>query len=61
MMVRRLLNELKEIKAKLIAAELALLKSERATRKDIKRVKMALKEYKKGKTTPLTKFYIVSL
>jgi hypothetical protein len=35
-----------------------LLKSERTTRKDIKRVKAALKEYKEGKTIPLTKFYL---
>jgi vancomycin permeability regulator SanA len=55
MMVRRTLNELKEIKAKLVAIELGLLKSERATRKDIKRVKAALKEYKEGKTILLNK------
>jgi len=55
MIIRRLLNELKEIKAKLIAVELALLKSERATRKDIKRIKAALKEYKDGKTISLNK------
>jgi hypothetical protein len=35
-----------------------LLNSERASKKEIKRVKMALKEYKEGKTIPLTKFYI---
>ena len=56
MMVIRTLNELKEIKDKLVAIELGLLKSERATRKDIKRVKAALKEYKEGKTIPLSKF-----
>jgi ubiquitin len=58
MMVRRLLNELKKVKVKLVAIQLALLKSERATRKDIKRVKAALKEYKEGKTIPLSKLFL---
>jgi ribosomal protein L29 len=58
MMVIRLLNELKKIKFKLVAIQLALLKSERATRKDIKRVKAALKEYKEGKTIPLSKLVL---
>jgi len=32
-----------------------LLKSERSSKKEIKRVKAALKEYKEGKTIPLNK------
>jgi len=58
METQKLLNELEEIKARLINLELLLIKSEKASKRDIKRVKMALKEYKEGKTIPLTKFYL---
>jgi hypothetical protein len=58
MMIRRVLNELEKDKTRLINLNLTLLKSEKATKKEIKRVKMALKEYKEGKTIPLTKFYL---
>jgi hypothetical protein len=58
MMIRRVLNELEKIKTRLINLNLTLLKSEKATKKEIKRVKATLKEYKDGKTISLTKFYI---
>jgi hypothetical protein len=58
MMIRRVLNGLEKVKTRLINLSLTLLKSEKATKKEIKRVKAALKEYKKGKTTPVTKFYL---
>jgi hypothetical protein len=49
------LNELGEIKTRLINLELLLIKSEKASKRDIRRVKMALNEYKEGKTIPLSK------
>jgi hypothetical protein len=55
METQKLLNELEEIKTRLINLELLLIKSEKASKRDIKRVKMALKEYKEGKTIPLSK------
>jgi hypothetical protein len=56
METQKLLNELEEIKTRLINLELLLIKSEKASKRDIKRVKIALKEYKEGKTIPLSKF-----
>jgi hypothetical protein len=58
MVLRRLLDELEKIKTRVINMGVNLLNSERASKKEIKRVKMALKEYKEGKTIPLTKFYL---
>jgi len=55
METQKLLSELEEIKARLINLELLLIKSEKASKKDVKRVKMALKEYKDGKTISLNK------
>ena len=55
MVTQKLLNELEEIKTRLINLELLLIKSEKASKRDIKRVKIALKEYKEGKTIPLSK------
>ena len=58
MVLRRLLNELEKIKTRVINMRVNLLKYERSSKKEIKRVKMSLKEYKEGKTIPLTKFYL---
>ena len=58
MVLRRLLNELEKIKTRVINMGVNLLKYERSSKKEIKRVKMSLKEYKEGKTIPLTKFYL---
>ena len=55
METQKLLNELEEIKTRLTTLELLLIKSEKASKIDIRRVKMALKEYKEGKTIPLSK------
>jgi hypothetical protein len=55
METQKLLNELEEIKTRLINLELLLIKYEKASKRDIKRVKIALKEYKEGKTIPLSK------
>lgn len=45
-----LLNEIEEIKVRLITIETTLIKSERPTKEDVKAVKEALAEYRKGKT-----------
>jgi len=58
MVLRRLLNELEKIKTRVINMGVNLLRYERSSKKEIKRVKMSLKEYKEGKTIPLTKFYL---
>jgi hypothetical protein len=58
MVLRRLLNKLEKIKTRVINMGVNLLKYERSSKKEIKRVKMSLKEYKEGKTIPLTKFYL---
>jgi hypothetical protein len=55
---QKLLNELEEIKRRLINLESTLLKSEKSSKRDIKRVKLALKEYGEGKSIPLGKLYI---
>jgi len=55
MVLRRLLNELEKIKARVINMRVNLLKSERSSKKEIKRVKIALKEYEEGKTILLNK------
>jgi len=60
METQKLLDELEEIKTRLINLELLLIKSEKASKKDIKRVKMALKEYKEGKTIPLPTVFLNS-
>lgn len=45
-----LLNEIEEIKARLISIETILIESEKPSKEDIKAVKEALAEYRKGKT-----------
>ncbi len=49
---RIIVDEIEEIKSRLISIETALIKSEKATKDDKKAVKEALEEYKKGKTIP---------
>jgi len=55
---QKLLNELEEIKRRLINLESTLLKSEKGSKRDIKRVKLALKEYREGKSIALSKLSI---
>lgn len=45
-----LLNEIEEIKTRLIAIETRILKTEKASKEDKKAVMESLKDYKKGKT-----------
>ncbi|MCX6819637.1 MAG: hypothetical protein NT129_06605 [Candidatus Aenigmarchaeota archaeon] len=47
-----LLNQIEEIKARLINIETDLIESEKPRKEDIKAIKRALLEYKKGKTVP---------
>jgi hypothetical protein len=54
---QKLIEQLEDIKIRLIALETSLLKHEKASKEDIKRAKEALKEYRKGKTIPLRKLY----
>jgi hypothetical protein len=46
----KLVNEIEDIKVRLISVETTLIESEKATREDEKAVKEALKEYEKGRT-----------
>lgn len=55
---QKLLEELEEIKARIILMEISLLKLEKATREDMEAVRLALKEYKEGKTIPFSKLSI---
>ena len=45
-----ILKEIESIKARLIAIEMHIIKSEKASKEDKKAVREALREYKKGKT-----------
>ena len=47
---KNLLNEIEEIKARLIYIELRLIESEMSSKEDVEAVKLALKEYKNQKT-----------
>ena len=46
-----LLNEIEDIKTRLIAIEMRIIKTEKASKDDKKAIREALKDYKKGKTT----------
>lgn len=48
---QNVVKEIEEIKARLITIETIFIKSEKPEREDVKAVKEALEEYKKGKTT----------
>ncbi len=47
-----LLDQIEEIKARLINIETILIESEKPRKEDLKAVKQALQEYRKGKTVP---------
>ena len=47
-----IVKELEDIKARIISVEMRFLESEEASKEDQEAVAEALKEYKKGKTTP---------
>lgn len=49
---QKILNEVEEIKVRVISLELSLMREEKPTKKDMKAVKSALKEYKEVKTIP---------
>jgi len=55
---QKLLSELEDIKTRLIFLEVRLLKSEKATKKDIEAAKLALKEYKEKRTIPFSKLFL---
>ncbi len=57
----KIVNEIEEIKARLISIETDLIESEPAEREDIEAVKEALDEYSKGKTTPFNRMRFPSL
>ena len=46
-----LLNEIEDIKTRLIAIEMRIIKTEKASKEDKKAIREAMKDYKKGKTT----------
>jgi hypothetical protein len=48
---RNIVNQLEEIKTRLLSVEILFLESEQATREDKKAVKEALIQYKNRKTT----------
>jgi len=50
---KSIINVIEEIKTKLTTIETIFIENEKASKEDIKAVKEALQEYKKGKTTPL--------
>ena len=50
---KSIINVIEEIKTKLNTIETIFIENEKASKEDIKAVKEALQEYKKGKTTPL--------
>lgn len=47
---QNIVNQIEEIKARLISIEMFFIGSEKATKKDVKAVKEALAEHKKGRT-----------
>lgn len=47
---KSILNEIEDIKARLISIETRIIKSEKASKEDKKAVREALEEYKIGKT-----------
>ena len=47
----QLLDEIEDIKSRLIAMEIRILKTEKATAEDKKAIREALKDYRTGKTT----------
>ena len=49
----KLLNELEEIKLRLISIEVKMIEKEKPRKGDLEAVKLALKEYKEGKTIPV--------
>ena len=50
---KSIINVIEEIKTKLTTIETIFIENKKASKEDIKAVKEALQEYKKGKTTPL--------
>ncbi|MBS3053435.1 MAG: hypothetical protein J4469_02935 [Candidatus Aenigmarchaeota archaeon] len=48
--VQNILREIEDIKSRLISIEMRIIKSEKASKEDKKAVRVALREYKKGKT-----------
>lgn len=51
---RSLVDEIEEIKTRLVTVEMTLLESEEASKEDKEALKEALKEYRKGRTIPLS-------
>lgn len=49
---RRILNEIEEIKYRLISLEISIIESEKASKKDIEDTRLAMKEYKNKKVIP---------
>lgn len=49
---QNVVREIEEIKSKLINIEVRFIESEKPEREDVKAVKEALEEYRKGKTIP---------
>lgn len=49
---QNVVKEIEEIKSRLINIEIRLIESENPEKEDVKAVKEALEEYRKGKTTP---------
>ena len=47
--VQNILREIEDIKSRLISIEMRIIKSEKASKEDKKAVRVALREYKKGK------------
>ena len=52
------IGENKKMKAQKLLNELKEIKSEKSSKRDIKRVKLALKEYREGKSIQLSKLPI---
>ncbi len=51
---RSLVDEIEEIKTRLVTVEMTLLESEEASKEDKEALKEALKEYRKGRTITLS-------
>lgn len=49
---QNVVKEIEEIKSRLINIEVRFIESEKASKEDVKAVKEALEEYRKGKTIP---------
>lgn len=50
--LQNVVKEIEEIKSRLINIEVFFIESEKPEKEDVKAVKEALEEYKKGKTIP---------